>query len=223
MSPVTGITVVFPSISGKPPKEKGCFQCSRRRIVCDRGEPTCEKCIKKGISCSGLGRIRFADGVARKGKLKGCKMPDQRGDEEALAALTANISYSQVRWDNEQKIGRLQKRALKQPKKKKSAPQDETVSQPDNSPPRALTSQITAAIGAEKARKEERLMRMIRSTQSAIKPWLPPLASDVRMLFSYCQSLRNFEEATCLQKLQSLMPSLLRWFLSRIYPTGITT
>ncbi|RAR13482.1 c6 zinc finger domain containing protein [Stemphylium lycopersici] len=130
-------------------------------------------------------RIRFADGVARKGKLKGCKMPDQRGDEEALAALTANISYSQVRWDNEQKIGRLQKRALKQPKKKKSAPQDETVSQPDNSPPRALTSQITAAIGAEKARKEERLMRMIRSTQSAIKPWLPPLASDVRMLFSY--------------------------------------
>ena len=186
MSPVTGITVVFPSISGKPPKEKGCFQCSRRRIVCDRGEPTCEKCIKKGISCSGLGRIRFAEGVARKGKLKGCKMPDQRGDEAASAALTSNVPYSQVRWDNEQKIGRLQKRALKQPKKKKSAPQDETASQLDSSPPRALTNQVTAAIESKRVRKEERLIRMIRSTQSAIKPWLPPLTSDVRMLFSYC-------------------------------------
>ena len=139
MSAVSGISVIFPSISGKPPKEKGCFQCSRRRIVCDRGGPSCEKCIKKGLSCSGLGRIRFAEGVARKGKLKGCKMPDQRGDEEASAALTVHVSYSQVKWDNEQKIGRLQKR-VKQPKKKKSAPQDETTSAPDSSPPRAPVS-----------------------------------------------------------------------------------
>ncbi|KAI1039155.1 hypothetical protein LB505_007554 [Fusarium chuoi] len=43
----------------------GCYQCSRRRIDCDRTEPTCGKCSAKGIKCSGLGlRYRFNDGIA---------------------------------------------------------------------------------------------------------------------------------------------------------------
>ncbi|RAK97352.1 Zn(II)2Cys6 transcription factor [Aspergillus ibericus CBS 121593] len=61
--------------SGRSTKSRGCFQCSRRRIICDRGEPVCLKCQKKGIECSGLGRFRFTAGVATRGKLKGCTIP----------------------------------------------------------------------------------------------------------------------------------------------------
>ncbi|RMZ27532.1 hypothetical protein D0859_08381 [Hortaea werneckii] len=43
----------------------GCKQCSRRRIRCDKTEPHCQKCIAKGLECSGYGvDYRFAADVA---------------------------------------------------------------------------------------------------------------------------------------------------------------
>lgn len=54
----------------------GCYQCSRRRIDCDRQEPECVKCVTKGIKCSGLGlRYRFNDGIAARGKFVGKTFP----------------------------------------------------------------------------------------------------------------------------------------------------
>lgn len=51
--------------------QTGCYECSQRRIHCDRKEPACEKCIAKGISCSGLGmRFRFRDASKRRGPRK---------------------------------------------------------------------------------------------------------------------------------------------------------
>lgn len=48
----------------------------RRRIRCDLGRPACSKCIKKGFPCPGYGRhLRWADGVAVRGKLKGQRVP----------------------------------------------------------------------------------------------------------------------------------------------------
>ncbi|KAE8408782.1 hypothetical protein BDV37DRAFT_278787 [Aspergillus pseudonomiae] len=45
------------------PKVKGCYECSQRRIHCDRVQPHCGKCASRGILCSGLGiRYRFRDG-----------------------------------------------------------------------------------------------------------------------------------------------------------------
>ncbi|PSR84031.1 hypothetical protein BD289DRAFT_434998 [Coniella lustricola] len=46
-----------------PPKNtKACFNCMKRRIVCDLTTPTCKKCEKKGIDCPGYGtRFRFAE------------------------------------------------------------------------------------------------------------------------------------------------------------------
>ncbi|KOC17346.1 hypothetical protein AFLA70_297g001341 [Aspergillus flavus AF70] len=45
------------------PKVKGCYECSQRRIHCDRVQPCCGKCASRGIPCSGLGvRYRFRDG-----------------------------------------------------------------------------------------------------------------------------------------------------------------
>ncbi|KAI5461518.1 hypothetical protein BGZ63DRAFT_414236 [Mariannaea sp. PMI_226] len=60
----------------KRPKVKGCYECSRRRIDCDREEPSCQKCRAKNIKCSGLGiRYRFNQGVASRGKLSGKMLP----------------------------------------------------------------------------------------------------------------------------------------------------
>ncbi|RMY81601.1 hypothetical protein D0861_08242 [Hortaea werneckii] len=43
----------------------GCKQCSRRRIRCDKTGPQCQKCIAKGLECSGYGvDYRFAADVA---------------------------------------------------------------------------------------------------------------------------------------------------------------
>ncbi|KAK1530005.1 hypothetical protein CPAR01_12317 [Colletotrichum paranaense] len=63
-------------VSRKPrpyrPKIRGCYECSKRRISCDRAEPECEKCSRKGLKCSGLGvRHRFSDGAASRGFWRG--------------------------------------------------------------------------------------------------------------------------------------------------------
>ncbi|KAI1088765.1 hypothetical protein F5B19DRAFT_408435 [Rostrohypoxylon terebratum] len=52
------------------PKAKGCYECSQRRINCDRRQPHCDKCVSKGIECSGMGgqRQRFRTWVSPKEK-----------------------------------------------------------------------------------------------------------------------------------------------------------
>ncbi|KAJ6031114.1 hypothetical protein N7540_001846 [Penicillium herquei] len=54
-------------IAGK----KGCSTCTKRRINCDRGQPSCQKCLKKGLTCPGYGpKLRWAGGAAVRGDLK---------------------------------------------------------------------------------------------------------------------------------------------------------
>lgn len=56
---------------------KDCSTCVRRRIRCDRTLPKCQKCAKKNLLCPGYGpRLRWADGIAVRGHLKGCKTPN---------------------------------------------------------------------------------------------------------------------------------------------------
>ncbi|PYI09407.1 hypothetical protein BO78DRAFT_415684 [Aspergillus sclerotiicarbonarius CBS 121057] len=83
--------------SGRCTKSRGCFQCSKRRIICDRGEPVCLKCQKKGIECSGLGRFRFTAGVATRGKLKGCTIPVLDANPDTAYKLSSD-SPSSIRW-----------------------------------------------------------------------------------------------------------------------------
>jgi hypothetical protein len=55
---------------------RGCYNCNKRRITCDEGEPQCLKCFRKGLECSGNGiRYRFNKGVASRGRLKGLSIP----------------------------------------------------------------------------------------------------------------------------------------------------
>ncbi|KAH7125566.1 hypothetical protein B0J11DRAFT_308980 [Dendryphion nanum] len=53
-----------------------CYTCRRRHVKCDRILPTCAKCAKKGVPCLGYQKpLRWADGVAVRGKLKGKSEP----------------------------------------------------------------------------------------------------------------------------------------------------
>ncbi|KAH7126048.1 fungal-specific transcription factor domain-containing protein [Dactylonectria macrodidyma] len=55
---------------------KGCRVCERRRIRCDLERPFCQKCPKKGFTCPGYGpRLKWVDGIAARGRLKGMKAP----------------------------------------------------------------------------------------------------------------------------------------------------
>ncbi|KAM5352817.1 hypothetical protein ACJ41O_005539 [Fusarium nematophilum] len=55
-----------------PTPLKDCPSCTRRRIRCDRGQPHCQKCTKKGLACPGYApRVRWAGGAAIRGHLKG--------------------------------------------------------------------------------------------------------------------------------------------------------
>ncbi|CAG9942833.1 unnamed protein product [Clonostachys rosea f. rosea IK726] len=56
------------------PKVKGCYECSQRRVSCDRTTPQCNKCRSKGLICSGSDagiRYRFTQGVSTRGKWRG--------------------------------------------------------------------------------------------------------------------------------------------------------
>ncbi|KAF5976249.1 hypothetical protein FBULB1_7024 [Fusarium bulbicola] len=57
-------------------KGKGCFTCSKRRIICDLGQPSCQKCLGRGFTCPGYGpRLRWVEGVALRGRLRGVQFP----------------------------------------------------------------------------------------------------------------------------------------------------
>lgn len=77
--------------------------------MCDKTEPRCQKCQKKGIDCSGLGvRYRFADGLASRRKaghgkgfqlINGCEtqkktalssVPSQNGDLRVTTLVCSN-------------------------------------------------------------------------------------------------------------------------------------
>jgi hypothetical protein len=73
-----------PTNTGSPPQDMveradvDCWTCRRRHIRCDRIiSPTgCNKCAKKPVQCLGYQKpLRWADGVAVRGKFKGKSQP----------------------------------------------------------------------------------------------------------------------------------------------------
>lgn len=66
----------LPELSDVP-----CYTCRRRHVKCDRILPTCAKCAKKGVPCLGYQKpLRWAEGVAVRGKLKGKAQPVVDGE-----------------------------------------------------------------------------------------------------------------------------------------------
>jgi hypothetical protein len=66
--------IIWPNILLNPHTD--CRVCNRRRIKCDRRLPTCNKCEKRGLQCSGYGLIlKWDQGIASRGNLKGKSLP----------------------------------------------------------------------------------------------------------------------------------------------------
>ncbi|OJJ87438.1 Zn(II)2Cys6 transcription factor [Aspergillus glaucus CBS 516.65] len=74
---------------------KGCYTCRRRRIICDNGQPTCQKCRDAGKECLGYQKplVWVKGGVASRGKMMGRsfeevtkKNPRRAGEPNELSA-----------------------------------------------------------------------------------------------------------------------------------------
>ncbi|KAH4812866.1 hypothetical protein HBI73_035310 [Parastagonospora nodorum] len=182
------------------PKERGCFQCSRRRIVCDKSEPSCGKCIKKGIECSGVNRIRFTEAVARRGKLKDCKIPDASGTESIC--LPTTTTFPAVRWKNEKRQGtEIAKTSKKQRAQSEAADLQDSARCSDEldglSPGSLVATNNLPQISAgpdESSEAHDDVEEIVRFEDGVLRqcpvyvgvqPWLAPLSSEARMLFSH--------------------------------------
>lgn len=56
----TSFSCIRISPNAFPMPRSGCYNCMKRRIVCDKAKPHCGKCHKRGLVCSGYGvRYRF--------------------------------------------------------------------------------------------------------------------------------------------------------------------
>ena len=175
---------------GNVKRERGCFQCSRRRIVCDRTEPSCRKCAKKGIECSGLGRIRFAEGVARRGRLKDCKIPKAGGDD-GCKELPSTIEFQSLRWPGEERVRKKRKSDLD--KTAQEPPTPGMITSPEPQDMETKSSSLSLAnihadseAGVEDIGRGHSLVVAAHPQRYKIAPWIAPIEPKLRMLFSYC-------------------------------------
>ncbi|PYH83284.1 hypothetical protein BO82DRAFT_373338 [Aspergillus uvarum CBS 121591] len=198
----------------KTTKPRGCFQCTQRRIVCDRAEPSCQKCLKKGIECSGLGRFRFGNGVATRGKLKGSPIPVLNVDPVSVYKQSVPI-VSQIRWSHERKKRVRKSHASKSVSNAPVGAQGDTVEWvsvmslencllPRSTPADAITTTSTStAIAIQKTKlaqdsatavspgedvenvRADKVLLLTRRTDQPIQPWIAPLSSEIRGLFHY--------------------------------------
>jgi hypothetical protein len=79
-----------------------CRVCNRRRIKCDRRAPTCAKCEKRSLTCSGYGvLLKWDQGVASRGKLKGKSLPikptEQSRPDVQLIERSSSPNFGNVR------------------------------------------------------------------------------------------------------------------------------
>ena len=170
--------------------ERGCFQCSRRRIVCDKAEPFCAKCVQKGIDCSGRGRIRFVEGVARRGRFKNCKIP-REGQGSESEKLTTIKRFQSLRWPGDHPVNSPDKVIHGEDGKAACldvAPVAESL-KPLNIRRRAgirldiEEEQNGHDIEIEKSGQGHRN----HISHTGIASWIAPINPHARMLFSYCR------------------------------------
>lgn len=66
----------------------GCRECLYRRIKCDKTDSSCQKCVKKGIECSGVGKFCFVSGVTRRRRKGTPPSSDSRSNAGSLPMIT---------------------------------------------------------------------------------------------------------------------------------------
>ena len=181
----------------------GCFQCSKRRIVCDGTEPSCRKCQTKGIECSGPGRFRFSPGVAQRGRLKGCRIPVADGEVEAAFERqhSTGTPPQKIRWKNDRTPGKRAKKSddARSKKRRRVSLASEDLPQTETSGSSSVSEIGTEVLDIQSDctdqldfdelidRSDERELALVSSTP--IAPWIAPLDAVSRMYLSYCKEL----------------------------------
>lgn len=78
------------------PPTTDCFQCKKRRIACDRGFPTCQKCAKKGLPCPGYKKPKIIWKVLKVPETR--KFPGGKGEVgETKASKSTGVSVPPTR------------------------------------------------------------------------------------------------------------------------------
>lgn len=158
-----------------------------------------------------MNRIRFTGGVARRGKLKDCKIPDVSSN--GVAHLPTTTAFPEVRWTDEKKRVAKRKREVK----KKVVIQDQTQTRQStricddvdgtSNPPLIVVSEQPCTPSAvadsvlqpspsqegtsepeefvEEITRTENDMLQLYMTYNSVHPWVAPLSAEARMLFSY--------------------------------------
>jgi hypothetical protein len=152
------------------------------------------KCAKKGIDCSGPGRIRFADGVARRGRLKGCKIPRVEG-ETGCNDLPNPTEFQALRWPDDQRAKnrrRIDPDDVATENIHSVPPRDKRTQTPDNQKSMRTSLQMSVTCDENDGEVED-IRRdhdsLVALPASTIKLWIAPIDQKVRMLFSYCKSI----------------------------------
>jgi len=192
-----------------PPRKrvKGCFQCSVRRIDCDLAEPKCVKCCRKGIECSGLARIRFAPGLASRGKLKGASIPVISPEPvPARPASKLNVVVAEEELSRGRVSGALVSPACE--------PCGTAIQSVESNYDDEARDEALEAVSPDSDYPSSPHIA-VHDKQEAVQPalelqsWIPPITSQARGLYCHCKQWIIAARGTAFNLI--LLTSLTRW------------
>lgn len=196
-----------------PNPPPGCFQCSKRRIVCDAIEPSCNKCLKKGLECSGLGRFRFSAGIARRGRWKDCTIPAVDVSPELAfekQQFTGRSGPLNIRWKDTNELvnrDRGKRKRVESAVVRDSGKRLRCLEDADRVDGRAEIRETDGIHDIRNVGEQDTLNRYtegldqswdfddiiqregqlaVQESLHSIPPWIVPLSAQVRKHFSYC-------------------------------------
>lgn len=163
------------SSNTRPSRTKGCFQCSKRRVSCDLGQPQCQKCVQKGLHCSGLGRIRFVPGVASRGKFRNSRIPVVPAFPKSLPAGSSNLDQLP---STEIPICRT---VFEQP-------DDRTPIQSARRRVHHSYSSTLNEVSSGLYSQPYKVPGFVEKRSTSVQAWLPPVGHHARKLLSHCKT-----------------------------------
>lgn len=83
-------------------QRRQCWECARRRLVCDNTRPSCTKCTKSGVECPGYGKskplkwLEPGQVLSQRGRRRTPENEKQHKEAETKSSSTLSDSGKQV-------------------------------------------------------------------------------------------------------------------------------
>lgn len=167
---------------------QGCLECRTRRVRCDKTEPECFKCCKKGIKCSGQGiECRFSSHMKYSSSPRPSQSTTRTAGDGAKASLRAPNRYRWVTVNSKQPgsspdTARLASRRASTALSKISNKRPLVGPLPDI--PTSDTDSSTESLEDDVEEVYSREMQLSRP-----QPAIQALSPQARQFFSYCKIL----------------------------------